>query len=64
MEERFYCPDCGAKTLRVIESTEPDCTNEFKHVCTCDRCENMVHIFDHVAEEDPRSHLLADVPPS
>jgi uncharacterized protein YbaR (Trm112 family) len=38
------CPDCGEQTLRLIETTEPDGTGEYKEVRTCDGCENIVYI--------------------
>ncbi len=39
-----YCPDCGKKTLRLIETTDPDGTGEYKEVLTCDECENIVYV--------------------
>jgi transcriptional regulator NrdR family protein len=38
------CPDCGQETLELIETTEPDGTDEYKEVRTCPSCENIVYI--------------------
>ena len=46
MENRF-CPDCGAKILRLIEATKPDCSGEYKEVRTCDDCQIIVYIVRH-----------------
>ncbi len=40
----LYCPDCGTKTLRLIETTDEDTTGEYKEVRTCDTCEILVYI--------------------
>lgn len=40
----LFCPDCGERTLRLIEETEPDCIGEYKEVRTCDHCENIIYI--------------------
>lgn len=39
----LFCPDCGRMTLRVIEATDPE-GGEYKDVCTCDVCQNIVYI--------------------
>ena len=40
----LHCPDCSKMTLRLIESTEPDGSGEYKECRTCDACDNMVYI--------------------
>ena len=40
----LYCPDCGTKTLRLIETTDEDVNGEYKEVRTCDGCEVLVYI--------------------
>lgn len=45
-----YCPDCGKESLRLIEMTNPDGSDEYKEILTCDTCENMVHIFRQVID--------------
>jgi hypothetical protein len=45
LDALYWCPNCGLETLRIIERTEPDDAGEFKDICTCDKCENMIHIF-------------------
>lgn len=40
----LWCPDCGKQKLRTIEATDPDGSGEYKQVCTCDQCENIVYI--------------------
>lgn len=44
--EFLFCTDCGERTLRVIENTEPDGCGEYKQVCTCDNecCQQIVYI--------------------
>lgn len=44
-EEHYYCPDCGNKSLRLIENTDANDIGEYKQVCTCDVCENMVYLY-------------------
>lgn len=39
------CPDCGTKTLRLIERTEPDASGEFKEISCCDKCNILVHVY-------------------
>jgi len=39
-----YCPDCGTKTVRLIESTEPDGTGEYKDILTCDSCQTIIYL--------------------
>ena len=40
----LYCPDCGRRSLRLIEKVQASC-DETKETRTCDRCANMVHLF-------------------
>lgn len=44
----IWCPTCGngpaSLRVRLIESTEPDESGEFKDVCTCDHCNNIFYI--------------------
>jgi transcriptional regulator NrdR family protein len=40
----LYCPDCGESSLRLIEETEHEDGDEYKEVCTCDQCGNLVYI--------------------
>lgn len=40
----LYCPECRKRTLRIIETTEPDASGEFKEVRTCDDCDLIVYI--------------------
>jgi len=40
-----YCPDCGkANEFFRIEATDPDSLGEYKDVCSCESCENIVYI--------------------
>ena len=48
-ERSIRCPDgCDAgrhiTTGRLIESTDPDATGEYKDVCTCDKCGIIFYI--------------------
>lgn len=45
-----HCPDCGEQSLRTIETTEPnELDGEYKEVCTCDECENIVYIVRNIS---------------
>lgn len=50
MNTPYYCPGCGQKTLRIIESVPG--VDESKDICTCDRCGNMVHVFREPTDEE------------
>lgn len=39
-----FCPDCGEKTLRLIETTKPEENGDYKEVRTCDNCKGVVFI--------------------
>lgn len=53
MDGPLYCPDCGAKTLEMIERTDPDAGGEFKETRTCDSCRNMIYVFRQVPDHRP-----------
>lgn len=42
--EKLYCPDCGIQRLEVIETTELDPAGEYKVICTCPECDNLVYL--------------------
>jgi hypothetical protein len=46
-DNNMFCPDCGKRTLRIIEMIDPqgELATEYKEICTCDDCENMIHIY-------------------
>jgi hypothetical protein len=44
MNDNLFCPDCGQQTLRTIENTEPNIDGQYKQVCTCSDCQNLVYI--------------------
>lgn len=44
MMDDIYCPDCGAKTLRLIERGVKSKWDAVE-TRTCDICQNMIHIF-------------------
>lgn len=56
----MYCPDCGKRTLRLIESTEPDGSGEFKNVATCDDCEIIVYVVRNTDSHDPNQDYDTD----
>lgn len=60
----LHCPDCGEQTLRTIENTEPDGTGEYKQVCTCDGCENIVYIVRNKPCTEPEPQGQNSSPPS
>jgi hypothetical protein len=42
-DRKLWCPDCGRRSLRLIETTDKD-GDEYKEVRTCDVCEQIIYI--------------------
>lgn len=51
-QNKLTCPDCGERTLVLIETTDPDPVGEYKEIRGCDDCENIVYIFRKEGEEE------------
>jgi hypothetical protein len=39
-----YCPDCGKRTLELIEETAQDADGQYKRIGTCPGCDNLVYL--------------------